>query len=227
MKTLQQLTAEEHKLVTNAVAEAERETDGEIVTIVTPLSDKYHDAGLHWALALTLFYIGSVAVFPEFYQHFLIWLSGGWDHDYNISEQLGVLLVSTALVFLALRYLFAYMPLRLAVTPKSTKARRVRQRAIDFFKVGAERRTVGLTGILIYMSMGEHRAEIIADEAILEKVAPEIWGDAMAALVDNVRAGEPGKGMAEAVRQVGIVLKEHFPKTAGNPNELPDRLIEL
>jgi putative membrane protein len=227
MKKRQQLTAKEHKLVTDAVAKAEQETDGEIVTIVTPLSDKYHDAGLHWALALTLFYLGSIAVFPGFYGRFLLWLSGGWDHDYSASEQLGVMFVSTVIVFLILRYLFAYMPLRLALTPKSTKARRVRQRAIDFFKVGAERRTVGLTGILIYMSMGEHRAEIVADEAIIAKVAPEIWGDAMAALIDNVRAGEPGEGMAEAVRHVGIVLREHFPKSDGNANELPDRLIEL
>lgn len=227
MKKIQQLTAEEHKLVTDAVAKAEQETDGEIVTIVTPLSDKYHDAGLHWALAFTLFYLGSIAVFPSFYERFLLWLSGGWDHDYSTSEQLGVVFVSTSIVFLALRYLFAYMPLRLALTPKSTKARRVRRRAIEFFKVGAERRTVGLTGILIYMSMGEHRAEIVADEAIIAKVAPEIWGDAMAALIDKVRAGQPGEGMAEAVRQVGIVLREHFPKSDGNPNELPDRLIEL
>ncbi|WP_438726213.1 TPM domain-containing protein [Parasphingorhabdus sp. DH2-15] len=227
MKQIQQLTPEEHEMVTNAVAEAERETDGEIVTIVTPLSDKYHDAGLHWALAFTFFYLGSIAVAPAFYQRFLLWLSGGWDHDYNISEQLGVVFVSTVIVFLIGRYLFAYMPLRLFLTPKATKARRVRRRAIDFFKVGAERRTMGLTGILIYMSMGEHRAEIVAEEAILAKVEPEVWGDAMAALVDHVRQGQPGQGMAEAVRHVGIVLKEHFPKSQDNPNELPDRLIEL
>ncbi|MBK5264882.1 MAG: hypothetical protein JJE34_06570, partial [Alphaproteobacteria bacterium] len=52
-------------------------------------------------------------------------------------------------------------------------------------------------------------------------------GNAMVALVDHVREGRPGTGMAEAVRQVGIVLAEHFPKTTDNPNELPDRLIEL
>jgi putative membrane protein len=54
-----------------------------------------------------------------------------------------------------------------------------------------------------------------------------VWGDAMVALIDNVGEGHAGTGMAEAVRQVGIVLAEHFPKTVDNPNELPDRLIEL
>ena len=49
----------------------------------------------------------------------------------------------------------------------------------------------------------------------------------MASLIDLVRKGEPGAGMAEAVRQMGAVLTEHFPRGSENPNELPDRLIEL
>jgi putative membrane protein len=49
----------------------------------------------------------------------------------------------------------------------------------------------------------------------------------MAALIERVRAGKPGEGMAEAVRQMGVVLAEHFPRGSENPNELPDRLIEL
>jgi putative membrane protein len=86
---------------------------------------------------------------------------------------------------------------------------------------------LGRTGILLYVSLREHRADIVADEAIAAKVAPEIWGDAMAALIDLVRKGQPGEGMAEAVRQMGLVLADHFPRGSENPNELPDRLIEL
>ena len=36
----------------------------------------------------------------------------------------------------------------------------------------------------------------------------------MAALIEHVRAGRPGEGMAEAVRQMGVVLADHFPKGA-------------
>ena len=81
--------------------------------------------------------------------------------------------------------------------------------------------------MLLYLSMKEHRAEIVADEAIAGKVQAEVWGDAMVALLDGVKAGRPGDGMADAVRQMGLVLAEHFPKGSENPNELPDRLIEL
>ncbi len=94
-----------------------------------------------------------------------------------------------------------WMPLRLFFTPRAIKLRRVRARAIDLFKVGTESKTAGRTGVLLYLSMREHRAEIVADEAIAGKVAPEVWGDAMIALIERVRAGKPGEGMAEAVRK--------------------------
>ncbi len=49
----------------------------------------------------------------------------------------------------------------------------------------------------------------------------------MAALVDEVKAGRPGQGMALAVEKIGAVLAPILPPTLDNPNELPDRLIEL
>ncbi len=50
---------------------------------------------------------------------------------------------------------------------------------------------------------------------------------AMAALVGGLREDRAGEGMAEAVRQIGLVLAEHFPRSADDVNELPDRVIEL
>jgi putative membrane protein len=95
------------------------------------------------------------------------------------------------------------------------------------FKAAAERRTVGRTGILIYLSMGERRAEIVADEAILKVTDASNWGEAMAALLVEVRAGRPADGMVAAIEQVGAVLKQHFPRSATDTNEIPDKLIEL
>jgi len=119
------------------------------------------------------------------------------------------------------------MPLRLWLTPPSTKTRRVRRRAIELFKVGADRRTVGRTGILLYLSAGERRAEIVADEAILAVTTPETWGEAMAALLTEVKAGRPVDGIVAAVEGVGEVLKQHFPRSEADTNEIPDKLIEL
>jgi putative membrane protein len=137
------------------------------------------------------------------------------------------LLVAEAVVFLLVRYALAYMPLRLALVPKATRARRVRRRAIQYFKVGAEKRTAARVGILLYLSRDERMAEIVADQAIHTAVPAERWGDAMAALVVETRSGRPGAGMAAAVERIGAILAETFPKTADDRNELPDRLIEL
>ena len=71
------------------------------------------------------------------------------------------------------------------------------------------------------------RAEIVADEAIATKVEPDVWGDAMAALIEEVRQERPGHGMALAVEKIGAVLAPLLPPRADNPDELPNRLITL
>jgi putative membrane protein len=140
---------------------------------------------------------------------------------------MAALFAALALTFLIVRYLLAWTPLRMALTPASTKDRRVRRRAVELFRAAAERRTVGRTGVLLYLSLQERRAEIVADEAIHAKVAPEIWGDAMAALLAEVKAGRPADGMLSAVELIGEVLAEHVPLGEADVNELPDRLITL
>ncbi|MCW3847033.1 hypothetical protein OF829_07260 [Sphingomonas sp. LB-2] len=221
-------TPEQHALVGAAVSEAEKNTDGEIVTIVTEQSDAYHDVALHYAVAAMLLLVAGAALWPWILEAKLEWLQGGWGAaGLNLHQLLFLLLLGEAAIFLIVRYALAWTPLRMLATPSATKARRVQRRAMQFFKSSAEKRTVGRVGILLYVSIAEHRAEIIADEAIHSKVAPERWGEAMAALVGKLKRGDPAGGMADAVGQMAAILKEHFPKTDADVNELPDRLIEL
>jgi len=225
MSKVNQFTPADHKTVTSAVSQAEKTTDGEIVTIVTSESDHYGDVA--WAIsglvALTALLV--ISLFPDIYLNIIDWLAGGWS---GISAlPYWALFAFTALKFFGTRLILIWRPLLFILIPPPIKKARVRKRAISLFRVSTDHRTVGRTGILLYLSMREHRAEIVADDAIAEKVEPSIWGDAMVAMIDLVRSGTPGEGMAEAVRQMGIVLSEHFPKTEQNPNELPDRLIEL
>jgi putative membrane protein len=217
----------DHRLVSAAVTEAERSSDAEIVTVVTEKSDSYHDVGLHYAVLAMLLVPALGAALPQRTVDWAMSLFLGWNEVLTRGALMALLFVLLASVFLIVRYTLAYMPLRMAITPGSTKTRRVRRRAVELFRVAAERRTVGRTGVVLYLSLREHRAEIVVDEAILAKVEPDLWGDAMADLVEEVKAGRPGAGMAKAVERIGAVLTEHFPKTAADQNELPDRLIEL
>lgn len=221
------LSEADHVLVTQAVGAAEALSDGEIVTIVARRSDAYHDVGLHWAIAALFLTLATVAGFPGCFEAWGIALLGGWQHQLAQWQFLILLLGLLIVQFLAIRYLLAIMPLRMMVTPPATKTRRVRRRAITLFRAAAEARTRARTGILIYLSLDEHRAEIVADAAINGRVAPEQWGEAMATLLDALRAGRAGHGLAEAVRLTGGILATHFPRSGDDRNELPDRLIEL
>lgn len=220
------LSNEDHDKVSAAIAEAEAKSDGEIIAIAADQSDSYHDVGLHYAVLVLFLVLAFFAAWPN--QLELWWTRlMGWTAEPTLRELLTLLLGFALFKFLVALFLMKWMPLRLALTPGSTKTRRVRRRAIMLFKAGGERRTVGRTGILIYLSMGERRAEIVADEAITKVTTPETWGEAMAALITEVKAGRPGEGIVAAVGLIGDVLAEHFPKSSTDTNEIPDKLIQL
>jgi putative membrane protein len=221
------LTEEDHDKVSAAIAAAEGSSAGEIVAVATEQSDSYHDVALHWALLVLIATLAIFAAFPGLLRWWFDLFLGGWRPEPSLRELLTLLLVLSVAKFTVVLLILRYMPLRLALTPGATKSRRVRRRAVEVFKAAAQRRTEGRTGILIYLSMGERRAEIIGDEAITAITTPETWGEAMAALIVDVKAGRPGDGIVAAIREVGSVLSEHFPRSATDSNEIPDKLIEL
>jgi len=222
-----QLSDADRDKVSAAIAAAESNSSGEIVAVATPISDAYHDVALHWAL-IPLF---AVLAWAAWRPTALVWwydfLFGGWSPDPTMSQLLTLLMFFAALKFTVALLILKWMPLRLLLTPGATKHRRVRRRAISIFKAAAEKRTAGKTGILIYLSMAERRAEIVADEAIVKVTDEHTWGEAMNALITDVRDGRPGDGIVAAIERVGTVLAEHFPHSAADCNEIPDKLIEL
>ncbi|MCM8557308.1 TPM domain-containing protein [Sphingomicrobium sediminis] len=221
-----ELTAKDHERVSAAISKAEEASDGEIIAVTTDLSDRYHDAGLQWAALGAFVVLGLLTFVPGLLEGMYEMVTGGWTAP-RLGELMTLVLLMTLLAFVLIWLAMKYMPLRLALIPGSTKTRRVRRRAVDIYKAGAERRTIGRTGVLIYLSMGEHRAEIVHDEAITERVGHEIWGDAMIALLGPVKEGRVADGIVAAIEVVGEVLAEHFPKTSEDTNEIPDKLIEL
>jgi putative membrane protein len=221
------LSQEDHDIVTAAVTAAERITDGEIVPVVAPRSDAYHDVALHYAVLAMLLVPTLGAVVPESWIDWGVTLLLGWNAELSLRLLMILTFVKMALLFLIVRLILAYQPLRMALTPGATKSRRVRRRAIELFRTSCELRTRGRTGVLLYISLAEHRAEIVADKAVTDQVGAEAWGEAMAALVDEVKEGRPGEGMARAIEKIGAVLATILPCKSDNPNELPDRLVEL
>lgn len=221
------LTDADRDRVTAAVSAAEQHTAGEIVTIVTEQSDGYWDVALAWSAFVAFLALAALELAPQFYLGLVDRVLGLWMSDWTPRAVLGLALTVATMKFAGMALLQLWKPLRFFLVPGPVRTARVHARALTCFRVGAERRTHGRTGILIYLSLREHRAEIIADEAIASRVSPDEWGDAMHAMLGHIRDRRIADGMCAAVEKVGAVLAGHLPRADDDVNELPDRLIEV
>ena len=214
-------------LVSAAVTEAEAATSGEIVTVLAEASDGYTDVALLWAAGAAFTAMSVFAAFPEpFLDRWDAWFAG-WGHEWTTGELASMVIALGLVKFLGVWLVQQWQPLKWLLVPGPVKSARVRNQAVRQFKVGAERRTTGHTGVLIYLSMRERRAEIVADESIAAKVPAEVWGEAMGDMLSEIRRGRVAEGLAVGIRDVGFILAEHFPRGEDDANELPDRLIEV
>jgi len=227
MRSPSHLTADDRKRVSDAVSAAESRTAGEIVTILADRSDGYSDVALAWATLCAFLEIAAFALTPQYHLDAYAPVRGDWTAEWTAGGMFTLVGTMAAIIYAVVFLIQQWQPLKFWLIPPPIKTARVHDRAVRAFRIGAERRTHGRTGILIYLSMRERRAEIVADEAIASKVDPEVWGDAMEAMLAELKRGKVADGMIAAVERVGKVLAEHFPVEDGDTNELPDRLIEV
>jgi putative membrane protein len=221
------LTEADRARIAAAVTRAEAGTSGEVVTVLAARADAYTDVALVWSALVAALALAALAIAPHFYLALVDRVLGLWEHVWTPAEVLIFALGVATIKFVGMWLLQLWWPLRLALVPGPIRHTRVRARAIMAYRLGTERRTAGSTGVLIFLSRAEHRAEIVADAAIDAKVAPETWGAAMAALIGPIRQGHVADGFEAALALVGAELATHFPRDTGDINELPDRLIEV
>jgi putative membrane protein len=214
-------------LIAAAVTDAERATSGEIVAVLADRSDGYTDVALLWAAGAAFTMMSLFAALPQPFLDTWDRAFGGWGHQWTTGELASMVIGIGLVAFLAVLLIQQWEPLRFALIPGPTKTIRVHNQAVRQFKVGADRRTTGRTGVMIYLSMAEHRAEIVADESIAAIVTAEVWGEAMGDMLAHIRKGRVAEGLAVGIRDVGFVLSQHFARGADDINELPDRLIEV
>jgi putative membrane protein len=228
-----ELSPDDLALIESAIREAEARTTGEIYCVVAEESADYGETPLAWAagvalLGPALLLLGGVRVsVPD--------LFGGWTAaqvgataERAARQALQGAIFLQALLFVATLLLAAIRPVRRALTPRPFKREQVRRRAAEQFLAKNLQATRERTGVLIYVSFAERMAELIADEGIATQVDPSVWDRAMAALVQGLRRGQPGAGLAAAVGLCGEVLAERFPaRPDDNPNELPDKVVVL
>jgi putative membrane protein len=96
--------------------------------------------------------------------------------------------------------------------------------AMEQFTVRGLARKKERTAILIFVSLAERYARIIADEEISARVPQSQWQAAVDALIAHMRHGRIADGFVAAIDLCGNELAKNFPPAEGNRNHLPDRV---
>lgn len=208
--------APDRRRIEEAVRTAEARTRGEIVVAAVPASGEY--AGTAWTGAC----LGSLAALAGVV--LVHWLSGAW----GFGSPFWVLLCATGGALLG--YLAAGRSHRLTrwLTPEEVFERQVDLAARAAFLEHEVFATRDRAGVLLFLSLLEHRVEVLADSGIERHVAPGEWGAIVDGMVAGIREGRAADAVIAAVERCGEILdRAGLERRPDDVNELGDRLRGL
>jgi putative membrane protein len=203
------ITDAERARIAEAIRAAEAKTSGEIFCVAAARASSYALAPIAWAAVLAL-----LVPWP------LI--------NFTTLTAVGVYLLQIAL-FAGLVALLWRPAIRYRLVTRRTRNERAHALAMEQFRSQHLQKTEGRTGVLIFAALAERYAEIVPDAGIAQKVPADAWDRIVASLLSAIRQGREGEGFVTAIEQCGALLAEHLPAVPGapNPDELPDRLVEI
>jgi putative membrane protein len=190
--------------VERAVEEAERTTSAEIVPMVVDRSDDY--PGVRAAGAAVLAFIGGICVLGLGLDPWL-WLP---------PTQVGVFALAS--------WSLGHRRILRHLIPARIRAERVDRTARLAFLENGLVDTRDRTGILIFISLLEHRVEILADRGIDRHVDDVVWDGLVERILAAIRERRAEEGLVEAIRECGELLAAHFPPRPDDTDELHNRL---
>jgi putative membrane protein len=199
-------TDAEKERIQQAVLAAESQTAGEIVPIIVTSSARYTEIEL-------LGMIGGlfVGIIVEWF-----W-SDPWGSEYlNLWPVIGAF---------AGFFLGRMQPIKRLVASKTRIGEAVHTLALACFSEHGLHYTRDHTGILILVSLLEHRVEVLADRGINAKVASGTWEEIVHILTAGLKSGQASDAFCKAIERCGEILAAHFPRAADDKNELPNRLV--
>ena len=188
-----------------AVGRAEAGTAGEIVVMVAARAGQYR------SLATVAALVGGLVV--------------PWPLLALTDWSAGTILLAQAALVAAILAASLSERLRVGLTPRRVRRARAREAACRAFWARGLGRTRGRTGILLYLSLAEQHAEIVADQGILDRVGAARWTATLSDLAGALRAGEAEAGLLRAVDRIGADLAQHVPAGPDDPDELPNHVI--
>jgi putative membrane protein len=110
---------------------------------------------------------------------------------------------------------------RRALTPRRMRETMVRTAARATFVEKGVGGTRERTGILVYVSVLERTAEVVADVGVSRAVPADSWAAATARVAEAARGGD-GVAVAAAVAALADILVTALPRAQDDVNELTD-----
>jgi putative membrane protein len=193
--------------IREATAAAEAKTAGEIFVVVARASDDYRFVPLLWA-TLAALCVPLPLVFLTLLPALTIYLL-------------------QLLVFVLLAIVLSVPPIHMLTVPKRMQRERAHGLAVDQFLAHGLHTTEARTGVLVFVSLAERYAEIVADAGIAGKVEQAVWDGAIAGLLAEIRAGRLVEGLTATITEAGAILARHFPPRTDDRDELSNELILL
>ena len=209
---------EDRKAVSAAVAEAEKKTSAEIVPVAATASDRYERAE-------DLIGLGGAVVAVASVWTLIQPAHSAWESAPELTLRLPLVLAALILGWFAGVIAAKVLPwLKRVAVSRGTMTARVLIAAHQAFDSLHAHKTAGGTGVVIYLSLFEHRVCVWADRAVSAKVPETEWKEITEGLVRALRDGKARDGMIDAIRRCGDVLAKHFPIQPSDVNELPNEL---
>jgi putative membrane protein len=202
-----QLSEPDRMRIVEAIRAAETQTSGEIYCVIAHASSEYRLVPLAWAALIAL-----LAPLPLIYSTY-------WPAAVIYFLQL--------LIFAAVLIGLSHPRIRFRIVPSRTKRDRAHSEALRQFLAHGLQHTERRTGVLIFVSVAERYAEVVADAGINQKLEPKAWDDAVAALIAGIKRGHAADGFIDAINKCAAILARHFPPGAIDRDELPNAVIEI
>jgi len=209
--------------IKNAVANAEKRTNGEIAIAATGESSDYSFFELFAAVILGAVCFALMLVFNSRIEAAiggLFWQEQNWF--------LPAFFGFVEFAVIGLFFCFANFPaIDRIVIPRIVRSSKVYNRALRHFVESGTYATKDHTGILIFISCMEREVRIIADSGINSKIEQKEWDRLAQNLAIGIRENKTAAALVEVISKCGDLLEKHFPAKKENPNELPDGLVIL
>lgn len=213
------LSADEQQHIETAIREAEQQTSAEIVAVVATESGRYDRAesiaGLICSV-LGLILLHAVANPPQG--------PGSWSAGETTAVTWQVVVVIVGFVFGSLLASYCH-PLRRWLVRERELDEEVNHAARAVFTAQRLHSTRDAGGVLLYISLFERRAVVLADDGVVKKVGAEFEARLRDIAIGQLRAGGRAATFIETVKAAASELAGPLPRQEDDVNELPNHLV--